>query len=100
MAAETLKSGRTIEIKTLSALDEVLGYQLLGKGYDEKNQLGNAVLHRCVMALLAIDKLDGEDFMPPQDLNEALKKLATFPKQEWKEIMELYTAVNEVDLGE
>lgn len=100
MAEKTLKSGKVVEIRVLSALDEVLGYQLMGKGYDEKNQLGSAVLHRCVMALLSIDKIDGEDFAPPSTLEDVFKKLAEFPKPDWKEVMDLYSAVNEQDLGE
>lgn len=100
MSEKILKSGRVVEIKVLSALDEVLGYQLMGKGYDEKNQLGSAVLHRCVMALLSIESVDGVEFVPPATLEDAFKKLATFPKPEWKEIMDLYAEVNEQDMGE
>lgn len=100
MLEETLKSGKKVALKEITALEEVLAYQILGKAYDEKNMVGTAALHRSVLTLLSIEKIDDVDFVPPKDLPEAFAKLKTFGKRDWAEIGTLYSKLNDVDMGE
>jgi hypothetical protein len=100
MAEKTLCTGKKVVVNELSALEEVLAYQLLGKSYDEKNMIGTATLQRSLLTLLSIGSVDGVDYVPPKSLEDAFTKLKDFSKKEWNEIQALYSEVNDVDMGE
>lgn len=97
---KVLSSGKKVECKELTALEEVLAYQFAGKGYDEKNVVGSAVLIRSVMAALSVVSVDGEAIERIKSLDEVYAMMANFKRKEWAEVMDLYEQLNEVDLGE
>ena len=91
---KTLTTGRVVQVRKLNALDEIFAYQVLGDKYNEKNVLGSAMLHRALLAMLSIEKIDGEDFVPPQSDKEVFNVLKAFDRAEWKEVEDLYDEVN------
>ena len=47
-----LSGGKVAVVKESTALEEVLGYQIVSSIYDEKSPMGAGVVHRAVMVLL------------------------------------------------
>lgn len=95
-----LKSGKVVEIKELTALEEILSYQLMGKEFDDKNVIGSAMLHKSVSTVLSLVSIDGVPVDPPKDMNEVYHMLNNFSAKEWKEVMVEYDKLNAVDPGE
>jgi hypothetical protein len=97
---KVLKSKKSVEIRELTALDDVLSYHLMGKSFDTENVLPSAMTHRYVSVVLSLVKVDEEDVQPPRSLEDAYQTLAQFSKKEWSEVLDLFDEVNGEDLGE
>jgi hypothetical protein len=100
----TLKSGRKVELRELTMLDDVLCTQLVGENLTEeavqKNPYGNGYMQAMVECVLAIVKYDGQDILPPKDVSDAFKIMKMIPKRDGDEIFKLHKELNkDVDEG-
>lgn len=91
---KVLKTGRKIEMKELSALEEILAYQLLGENFDPDKVVASVILQRSVCAVLCMESVDDKPVVTPAKLEDVYSVLAKFKKREWDEVMDLYDAVN------
>ena len=96
----TLKNGKKVVVRELSALDEVMVYNLVGQNYDEKNVLGAGVLQRYASALLSVVSVDDVQLDMPKTVEDVLKGLKQFSKRDWQEVLELSDKLNSFEPGE
>lgn len=93
--SRTLKSGRTVVVKEISALEDIMAYQLISKDIDKDNLVASGVLHRSVLTLLSIVTVNGTPPTIPATIDDVYIALAGYKKREWDEISELYNEAND-----
>lgn len=94
---KVLKSGKKVEMKELTALEEVLSYHLMGKSFDAENSIPTAILHRSVSIVLSLVKIDGEEVVTPATLDQVYAILAKFSKKDFDELAAVYRELNVVE---
>jgi hypothetical protein len=95
----TLKSGTKVVVKELSALEEVLAYQLVDKKSSEADSIGSIVLHTYVTVALSIASIDGEALKPLTTIDDVYQVLGMFGKREWNALVEEVNKLGEEDLA-
>lgn len=93
----TLKNGKKLVIRELSALEDVLSFRMIGPDFDQNNQFGGGVTVRSVQIALSVLKIEGEDTKPLRKLEEVFDFMTRFTKKEWAAITEVFSELNEAD---
>jgi len=93
----SLKSGKKIVVRELSALEDVLSFRMVGPDFDQNNQFGGGVTVRSAQIALSVLKIDGEEAKPLRKLEEVFEFMTRFSKKEWAAITEAFSELNEVD---
>lgn len=93
----TLKSGKKVVVRELSALEDVLSFRMIGPDFDQNNQFGGGVTVRSVQIALSLVSVDGEDVKPLRKLEEVFEFMTRFSKKEWSAVTEAFSELNEVD---
>lgn len=93
----TLKNGKKLVIRELSALEDVLSFRMIGPDFDQNNQFGGGVTVRSVQIALSVLKIEGEDAKPLRKLEEVFDFMTRFTKKEWAAITEVFSELNEAD---
>lgn len=93
----TLKSGKEVVIRELSALEDVLSFRMVGPDFDQNNQFGGGVTVRSIQIALAVVSVNGEEVKPLRKLDEVFEFMTRFTKKEWAQVMEAFSELNEAD---
>lgn len=93
----TLKSGKKIIVRELSALEDVLSFRMIGPDFDQNNQFGGGVTVRSIQIALSIVKIDGEEIKPLRKLEEVFEFMTRFSKKEWMSVTDAFSELNEAD---
>lgn len=90
-----LPSGKSVVVKELSALEDVLSYRMLGSEFDEKNQFGSGVTIRSIQVALSVVSVDGVDVKPMRKLEDVFEFMARFSKRDWSAVSMEFSKLNE-----
>ena len=90
-----LPSGKEVIVRGVTALDDILAYQLISADVDKDNPLAAGIMHRTALVLLSLAVEDGEVCTPPGTMNDVHKRLASFKIGDWREVERAYAELNE-----
>ena len=90
----TLKDGRKVVVRQLTALDEFLSLDLLGEKVDAED-MGKAFLKQLnVQVAMSVFSVDGERVERPKKFDDVLNIMIQFKKPEWAKITTVYNELN------
>lgn len=88
------KSGRTITVGEISALEDTLAYRMAGKDFEEDNKFAGSVIFQAAQTALSIKKVDGVEVKRPRNTEELFAFMAGFSKKEWSKVQDAYMEIN------
>lgn len=93
----TLRSGKKVAVRELSALEDTLAFRMVGPDFDEENKFGSGVTVRAVQVALSVTEVDGKDVSSMRKLDDVFEFMAQFGKKDWAKITDAYFEMNEAD---
>jgi len=88
------KSGRTITVGEISALEDTLAYRMAGKDFEEDNKFAGSVIFQAAQTALSVKKVDGVEVKRPRTTEELFTFMAGFSKKEWSKVQDAYMEIN------
>ena len=93
----TLKDGRKVVVKELSALEDVMSYRMVGPDFDQDNKFGGGVTVRSIQVAMSVASVDGKELKTFMKIEEVFEFMTKFSKKEWALITDAYFDMNEAD---
>lgn len=93
----TLKSGKKVTVRELSALEDTLAYRMVGPEFDKENHFAGGVTVRSIQIALSVVKVEDKDVAPMRKLEDIFEFMAKFSKKDWAKVTEAYMDLNEAE---